>query len=82
MAEPSADLVYAREVRAALREAYKQHVASRGAVKKYTIKDRSMEFHDAGALLKELQFWERQVSALETAEGLRGGRGGRILTRL
>lgn len=75
------ELEDAKEILLALKTAYKEHAAGRGLTKRYKIKDREMEFVDLADLLKQIRYWETQVSKLEAALGLRPSRPRRIISR-
>ena len=64
--------------------AYKTYTASQGAIKRYQIGDREMEFKDSVSLIKDIQYWRLQVANEKQASRLAAGLGGnpnRILTR-
>ncbi|OSI06818.1 putative phage associated protein [Neisseria animaloris] len=75
------ELEEAREIVKTLKQAYKDHIGSRGLTKRYKIKDREMEFADAADVLKQLRFWQNEVQRLETAAGERPSRPRRIISR-
>lgn len=75
------ELEEAREVLNSLRAAYKEHAAGRAMTKRYKIKDREMEFTGLADLLKQIRFWQREITRLEAAAGISPRRSGRILTR-
>jgi len=49
--------------------------------KRYKIKDREMEFSSLADLLKQIRFWQREITRLEAAAGISPRRSGRIITR-
>ena len=74
----------ARVILDALLAAYKTYAASNGAVQRYQIADREMEFKDSASLLKDIQYWRAEVENEEHAVRLAAGLGGnpnRIFTR-
>lgn len=75
------ELEEAREIMGGLRAAYKDHVAGRGLTKRYKIKDREMEFSSLADLLKQIRFWQQEITRLEAAAGVSLRRSGRIITR-
>lgn len=75
------ELEEAREILNSLRKAYKEHATGRGMTKRYKIKDREMEFSSLADLLKQIRFWQREITRLEAAAGISLRRSGRIITR-
>jgi hypothetical protein len=74
----------ARVILDALLTAYKTYAATNGAVKRYQIADREMEYKDSASLLKDIQYWRLEVQKEEQAARLAAGLGGnpnRIFTR-
>lgn len=66
---PSTTLTQARDILVTLRQAYQDFAGGSLSVKRYQIHGREMEYRDSGAILKDISYWERQVAALEAAEG-------------
>lgn len=66
---PTTTLTQARDILATLRQAYQEFAAGNYTVSRYQINGREMEYRDTGAILKDISYWERQVAALEAAEG-------------
>lgn len=75
------DLVEAREILGSLKTAYKEHAAGRATTRRYQIKDREMEFTSLADLLKQIRYWEREVSRLAAATGEQISRPRRIISR-
>ena len=76
-----AELADAQEIVKSLKQAYMDHAAGRGLTKSYKIKDREMEFSSLADLLKQIRFWQREITRLEAAAGISPRRSGRIITR-
>ena len=75
-------LAFARQVYADLKSSYQSHAASgRAFTHSYKIKDREMEFSSLADLLKQIRFWQREITRLEAAAGFSPRRSGRIITR-
>ncbi len=66
---PTTTLTQARDILATLRQAYQNFAGGNYTVRRYQINGREMEYRSSGEILKDISFWERQVAALEAAEG-------------
>lgn len=65
---PSASLQQAMDIVATLTAAYQSYAAGNVTIQRYQIHGREVEYRDASAILKDLNYWENQVARLKAAE--------------
>lgn len=72
----------ARRILDALMAAYETYVASRGHVSEYQIAGRTMKFRTVEELIKQIDYWKREVTREDSAAALAAGRRpGRVFVR-